>query len=396
MTLRWLEGFDNVRNNDALGRLYNGSSTSLGALPILGNDPAEDRGGVSDAIYDSCATDDEAILHTPTLVAPVSNTWIVGFAMRSDDASILVTGTTAPYVAFHNSSGEQLRIQVYQDSPASTKPYGLYYGWRIMRGATEIARTDQRFTLVDNTTRAWVYFEFKVTIDNTLGSVEGRFRNIKMANNKGPAHETFTWDNAVSSIDTQDQATAGVDSFVLSFNTGTAARDVGFDNLYVCDSSGTKNNDFLGKCIVTPHHITTTGGGDGDTVDWTLATAISTEDAWQEPATSVEDPDRLTSDTPLQIHLAAMIGIDLIDAADIVGVRMDLYGRMETSGSLDIGFMWRKTTGTPAQVESGAVLSVSSTTVTAASVIAEDDPNTSTDWVYADLNTAQFGAQNKG
>ena len=51
-------------------------------------------------------------------------------------------------------------------------------------------------------------------------------------------------------------------------------------------------------------------------------------------------------------------------------------------------------TTTGAQI--GTALTVDSTTVVAAAVVAEDDPNTLTDWVYADLNTYQYGVKNNG
>jgi len=395
MTLRWLEGFDVALNSTALARVYTGPTTTGLPSILLAETPAEDRG----AVFDNAVSDDGAILHTPTLVSPVQNTWIIGFAFRSDDPTNLETGGVAPYVALHNTDGEQIRIQLYEYTPASSKPGGLYYGWRVLRGATEIARTNEAFSLSDISDLPWVHFEFKVTIDNTTGSIEGRFRHIKMANNGTGGFTTFTWDASVTNVDTQNQTSTGADSFSISFNTGTANDTCAFDNVYVLDSTGAKNNDFLGKCFITPMKITTTGGGDGDTTDWTLQTATNTEDAWQEPDTAVEDDDRLTSDTIGQIHLAQMgtsTTLDFMDAASVIGVRMDLHGRMETSGDLDIGFMWRKTTGTPAQTEFGTAMNVDSTTVEAASVVAEDDPNTATDWVLTDLQSYQLGAKNNG
>jgi hypothetical protein len=395
-----MEGFDVSRVQAALERIYTGSQTSGVPTILTPENPAQDRGiAGAGAIHDSAVSDDGAILHTPTLVSPAQNTWIIGFAFRSDHGTNLVTGTTAPYVALHNTDGEQIRIEVYEYTPADTKPGGLYYGWRVMRGATEIARTNEVFDLWDISDLSWVHFEFKVTIDNATGSIEGRFRYYKSARNATGGFQTFTWDSSVTNVDTQNQTSTGADSFVLSFTTGTATNNCAFDNVYVMDSTGLKNNDFLGKGFITPMKITTTGGGAGSTTDWDLATATDTEDAWQEPPTSVEDDDRLTSDTVGQIHLAQMGlsgTLDFMDNASIIGVRMDLYGRMETTGDLDIGFMWRKTTGTPAQTQFGTALNVDSTTMEAASVIAEDDPNTTTDWVLTDLQSYQLGAVNNG
>lgn len=359
---------------------------------------AEDR--TTGANFDYAGSDDEALLHTPDLVVSPTNSWIVGFAFRADDTTNLATGLVAPHIAFRNTDGEQCRIELYEFVPTSTKPGGLlYFGWKLMRGTTEIARTDQVFvaSLIDD--RTWTYFQFKVTIDNSAGSIEGNFRYLKTTRNPTTGFETFTWDNTVTSLDTQEQTSTGADSMVISFDTGTIGDRVAYDDLYLCDSTGSKNNDYLGRCFVSPQKITTTSGGDGDTADWALVTATDTEDAWQETTLVTENDDRLTSDVTSQIHLAQMGGANAfgdMDDATIIGVRLDLHARMETTGSLSMGFMWRKTTATAAQIEFGTAFTVSSTTMTANVAIAENDPNTLTDWVFADLDTIQMGAINKG
>lgn len=393
MALRWLEGFDRNIDDEGLSRIYTGANTNM-PTNLLQEVPAEQRVG---AFSEKCASDDDATLQTPALVGSPVNTWIIGFAFRPDDTQRMNVAAI-PYVALHNSAGEQIRIEFVEDFPTSAKPLGLYFKLRIMRGATEIASSDQKFEMsFANSVPHWMYFQFKITIDNAAGSVEGRYQfiNKSQRNGSGGGHQTFTWDATVTSIDTQEQATTGADSFQMSFDTGSTD-PVAFDDMYVCDSTGAKNNDFLGRCFVAQTDVTTTGGGDGATTDWALVTALSTEDAWSEPATSVENDKRVTSDTIGQIHLAAMDNLVQMDNATIIGVRMDMHGRMETSGTLGIGFMWRKTTATAAQIEHGTALSVSSTNTEAASVIAEDDPNTLTDWVFADLDTYQFGVKNNG
>jgi hypothetical protein len=385
-----MEGFDVDRDDEALTRLYTGGLTTVSSL-LTSTEAAMVRSG---ATFDSGGAHGTAILHTPTLVASPENSWIVGFAFRSNDTASINTGAI-PYIAWHNDDGEQLRIEFVEDLSA-TKPGGSYYYLRIMRGATEIASGTDRFQMSFTTPQEWVHFEIKVTIDDSLGSVEGRYSYPGKTTRTPSGPVALSWDASVSSIDTQEQASTGADAFVISFNTGSASDQVAFDDIYVCDSTGSKNNDYLGRSFVTPQRITLTGDGDGDTTEWALATAVSTEDAWQEPATSIEDNDRLTSDTVGQIHLAAYDSLIAMDQSLVIGVQLHIHGRMETTGSLSIGFMWRKTTATAAQVEFGTALVVDSTAVVAAAVVAEDDPNTTTDWVFADLDTYQYGVKNNG
>ncbi len=382
--LRWLEGFDGV------------STLALGHGRLYSNTPVEDTTAVNGASVDAdeAIYNDNTFLTTNALVGSATNSWIIGFAMRPG-SSTAINGTSIPYVALENSTGEQIRVEFLDFVPTSAKPGGLYYKLRIMRGATEIATSDQAFEL-STSDESWCYFEFKVTVDNAAGSVEGRYRWVQKSSRE-PGYITLTWDASVSSIDTQEQATTGADRFTVSWDSGNSNNHLVFDDIYVCDTTGSKNNDFLGKVVIQQQTITTTGGGDGDTTNWALVTATSTEDALQEPHNSVQDDDRITSDTIGQIHLAQQNSLPTeISDSNIIGVRKDLHGRMETSGTLSIGHMWRKTTATAAQTESGTALSVSSTTVEANTVIAEDDPNTGTDWVNADLDTYQFGVKNNG
>lgn len=386
MTLRWIEGFDGPTDLTAITRLYDSIGTEVFA--------PDDGANVT---TDESLSSDSQHITTAALVGSPTNTWIIGFAFRSDDTQELNDGDF-PYASLGNSAGEQVRVEMVDSNPASSKPGGLYYRLRIMRGTTEIATSDQAFYLGQTDGAEWVFFEFKITIDNASGSVEGRYHWIeKHSRNPSGAYTTLTWDAAVTSIDTQEQGTTGADRASLSWDTGNGNDPVTFDDWYVCDNAGSKNNDFLGKIVIQQQIITTTSGGDGDTVEWALVSASSTEDALQVGHGSVEDETRITSENTGDIHLAQMEPlINETSIAKIIGVRKDIHGRMETTGSLGIGHMWRKTTGTPAEVESGTALAVSSTATIANSVVAEDDPNTGTDWVNLDLDSYQFGIKNNG
>jgi len=388
MALRWLEGFEGANNNETVhGRIYSN-------VPTTASTPQD---GASSSV-DEAYSDDNSFLTTNALVAPVQNSWIIGFAFRPAHGTT-INNPDVPYVAMENTDGEQIRIEFLQSNPAISKPGGIYYRLRIMRGAVEIATSDQAFNLEGAlVVEGWCYFEFKITIDNSVGAVEGRYRWIqKPSRQAGGVHTTLTWDAAVSGIDTQNQTSAGGDRFTLNTNSGNAGNQTAWDDIYVCDSTGSKNNDFLGKIIIQKHSLPDGAGGEGDTTDWDLVTATSTGDAWEEPHNTNEDDERTTSATTSQIHLGAYDPLpDLISGAPIIGVRKDIHGRMETTGSLDIGHMWRKTTVPSGQIESGTALTVDSTTIVANTVIAEDDPNTATTWVNADLDTYQYGVKNNG
>jgi len=413
MALRWIEGFDNHGYITLLERVYTGANTSVPNSMSAG-EVAERR--TTDTAYnfnDVSGASGVNILHTPTLVASVQNTWIVGFAFIPGD-SVSINTPDIPYIALGNSSGEQIRIEFLEVTGLTFRP-GADKRWRfrIMRGVTEIASSVEHFghNIADVSTTVpqnWMYFQFKITIDNAAGSVEGRYQWVQKGSRNDPTniYRTLTWDAAVTSVDTQNQATTGADDFTISFDTGSNSDQVKFDDLYVCDSTGTKNNDFLGRCFAQTRVMPSGVTSDGDTTDWAFVSATDTDDAFDEnrstnPASGGDDR-RITSDTIGQIHLGhwdpypSNTIADAIESATIIGVRMDIQGRMETSGDIDIVPMVRKTTATAAEIAVGSGFNVSSTTTTAHVEIMEDDPNTLTDWTYIDLNTTQFGVKNAG
>jgi hypothetical protein len=396
MALRWIEGFDaHTTQWEIYDRLYESITGDPDPVDFTQQDGAE-----VDA--DEGVASDENVITTNALVGSNQNTWILQFAFRPDDTAEIDDGTDFSFVSLRNSDGEQVRIEFVDVAGATVRAQANnFYKLRIMRGATEIASSNEKWvvdTFVTEDTR-WQYFQMKITIDNSAGSVEVREQWMrKPSRNPAVGYRTVTWDAAVTSVDTQEQTSTGADRLSISFDTGDASDAVAFDDFIAMDSTGSKNNDFLGRVVIQRQLMSTSGGGDGDTVDWTLATATTTEDAFQETShTVVNDDKRLTSDTVAQIHLGQMDSLPPhISAAPIIGVRMDLHGKMETSGSLSIGFMWRKTTATAAQIEFGTALTVSSTTPVGAAVIAEDDPNTLTDWVNADMDVMQLGCKNNG
>jgi hypothetical protein len=393
MALRWIEGWEACNNNTTTqDRLYESTGGTLLSA----------KNGANHESDESAAQDDGFFLTDPIVATP-QNSWIIGFAMQADDF-VHIEDSDAAHFAFVNDDGEQCRIEVADWTPLSTKPQGAYYKFRFMRGTTELASTIEHFWVRTVDHEQWVYFEFKVTIDNAAGSIEGRFHHInKPSLNPAGAYTAFTWDAATTSLDTQEQTSTGANRFELSFDTGNSNEEIVVDDLYVCDSTGAKNNDYLGKCAVSGQKPLNSGGGDGDTVDWTLAGgASSTYDAWFENVGSIENDEILTSDTLDQVHLSVVdtllptSGLKVGANSTIIGVRHDYHARMETTGDLDLIHYMRKTTGTPAETEVGTAQNFASTAMEASTVILEDDPNTATDWVRTDMDSYQYGVKNKG
>ena len=104
---------------------------------------------------------------------------------------------------------------------------------------------------------SYFYVEIKVVIHDTTGSVAIHVDEVAV-----------TFNASLTGIDTRNAGTTGiVDRFVL--NGSSVAPNVIVDDLYLCDDSGSTNNDFLGICAVERLMPET---GNGDHTDFTCST----------------------------------------------------------------------------------------------------------------------------
>ena len=160
----------------------------------------------------------------------------------------------------------------------------------------------------------------------------------------------------------------------------------------MCDGSGSVNNDFLGPLAIEAIDVS----GNGDTVQWDLqGTAASLEDAWNESAivqTNDEDDKRVNTKDVGEIELATLANPTDIRNTPIVGIQTRITGRMEATGTRDVQFFYRKTTGSPAQVGT-KIFTLSSTAHVTFADTRETDPNTSAPWVITDIDGLQVGVE---
>src|SRR6185295_17596212 len=148
----------------------------------------------------------------------------------------------------------------------------------------------------------------------------------------------------------------------------------------------------IGEFEVEPLTVT----GDGATVQWDLqGGAASLEDAWNEgPITqsTTEDDKRVSTTTVGEIELATLTNPVLFRNVPIAAVEVRLAGKMEATGTRDVQFFYRKTTGSPAQVATKTV-TFSTTAIVGHADTRETDPNTSAAWVVADVDGLHVGAK---
>jgi hypothetical protein len=375
MALRWLEAGQACQNTTIFSRLYPTQSGTVGSTYT-------DEFGRT--VFDSASL----LLRTPALVGSPNNTWVIGFGFQlTQDSTLDSSPSASPYMSLRIAGGEQLRIEAI-DASDSGKPGGNYYKLRVMRGATLLATTNERFNGLTGALNLYrTYFQFKAVVrTSTNGSFELKYRTRRGTT------QTATWTAANTGINTANQGSDGADRAEFSWTTG-GSDTLSLTDIYVLDSTGSVNNDYLGVLYMEAMKP----DGTGTTMNWTLAGGASDiEDALDEAAgtqSGTEDDKRLTSSTVGQIALATMSNLSgKFGTTPIVGVQVRMYGKMDSTGTRDVQFFYRKTTGSPAQTN-GGTLTMNSTAFVGQADTTELDPNTSAAWVLADIQAEQLGCK---
>jgi hypothetical protein len=186
-------------------------------------------------------------------VAWNNTAWFQTPALTTDDT--LIVGFSM-YVPSTHGNGEifQLRSEwnyVNETTGGISVHLNSDESITIKRGTTTLG-TSAASVITEN---SWLSFELKLKTNNTTGTYEIRIDGTDVLSATG--------------VDTQHHAT---DAFhnVVRFNGALAstvpANGVRIDHFWVCDSTGTENNDFLGAGMRV---VTLSPNADGDSSDWT-------------------------------------------------------------------------------------------------------------------------------
>ena len=270
------------------------------------------------------------------------NTWIVGLAVY------FVGNGTEAIVRFYDTAGDVQASVVVQTNGTI----------RLYRGTTSTSLAISDLALNLNT---WYYLEVKINIADSGGLFEARVNEQVWA--------TYTGDTKQTSV-------AGASRVIFY---GRAA-DNAIDDLYICDGTGSSNNDYLGDCRVdtiypngTGAHSSFTPQGSGtnwENVDETLMD----EDSSYNHSNTIGHKDSFAF-----TNLPAITGT-------IFGVQACIGARKDDAGVRVVRPLTR-IDGT--DYEGGDQYLASSFLF--ARNIWEQNPDTSSAWVQADIDDAEFG-----
>lgn len=207
----------------------------------------------------------------------------------------------------------------------------------------------------------WYYIELKCTIDNSLGTVEFKINGNEEINETG--------------VDTQASSNNYINKLWIGSNQWYSF----FDDLYLLDTTGSTNNDFLGDCKVE----TLVPDGAGNYTQWTPLSGNNWENV---DDTTPDDDSTYVSTSGTDFKDTYTFDNLTTGVAEIYGVQSNVYARKDDADFVGIEGLYR-INSTDYTVSGGNL----SDTYTYQTKIKEKNPDTDAQWTVTDVNSLEFG-----
>ncbi len=360
MALLFAEGFDAY-------------STTIGAVPTYRkwyptNNPSNTIVAGRFAAYASnCRQFLNTKLYTPTA------TLICGFAIKR---SQYITGQTSSIILTFNQgvTGTHCFLSVNKDD------YLEFY--RNGVGAAEVL-------LGTGTTKVrsglWYYIEAKTTINTTTGAVTIRvngLNDIVLTNVNTHGDESVTASDTTDSVCLYTDLSQGgsVTRSGTTISCSVTNNGPVYDDFYLCDTTGSVNNDFLGEVYVN----TLFANGAGNYTNWTPNTG-SNYTAVNEVAVN-DDTTYVSTNTATTNDSYAFSNLTITHI--VGGLNTNLIARMDDAGPHTVATLVRISSTDYV----GTAISTTST-YTNLPQIYETSPNSGSAWTVSEVNAAEFGIQ---
>ena len=281
-----------------------------------------------------------------------SSTVVVGFGFKA-----LGGGGQSGVVAFGNST---------------TYHASCRYNFTLQR----IEIWDANNALIGNTANGsvkqdtWYYIEVKVLVgDSPSGRVDLQINGVV------PSGFPLT------SVDTRNGATTTIDNIRFGAGAADASSLVALDDIYIFDTNGSTNNDFIGQAVVQ----TIVPNGDGS-VAWSRSGG-STNYGNVDETVQNGDTDYVYTSTAAQQDFYNFTNL-AANTATVYGLQVNGCARKDDSGARSLKLL----TKSGATTSTGSTHSLD-TSYTYYQRVQETDPNTSTAWTKTTVDAAQFGVE---
>ncbi len=280
-------------------------------------------------------------IYTPVLTT--DDTLIVGFAFKITDI-----GNYAILGLLNIDRTEYLWVNIIGTE------------LEVERGTTVLGTTSGLGLSVDT----WYWLELKVKCHNSTGTYELRIGETDVLSATG--------------VDTKH----GTDDYsVIRLGSSSASLDIEYDDFYVCDSTGSTNNDFLGNCAVTA--IRPNGAGYQD--ELTPNTGLNYENVDEEEI----DDDTSYNESGTVGEKDTYNYENVSGLEEVFGIQINTECRETDAESFKIKTVTR--IESTDYTDSEQIIGTSD--FTNKRLISELNPNISAAWTVTTLNSAEFGME---
>jgi len=232
-----------------------------------------------------------------------------------------------------------------------------FLGWLY---STMLNQTTDPALSTDN----WHYIEVKVVVHDTAGSYEIRVDGVTVLSD--------------TNVDTRG---GDEDSEIVQFKPQVVNQEL--DDIYICDTDGTTNNDFLGQVVIEGIFPS----ADGDASGWTPASGTDNS-AMVDDIPPDDDTSYVESNTQGDEDLYDYADLSTITTEPILGLQVNTDVRMnEFPGDFDL-YQPVKSGSTTSD---GQPANIATDNYEVATRILETDPDTSSAWTASGVNGTQFG-----
>lgn len=349
MALLFMDGFDHYATADLPKKWdnYYGMVISSGSYGSLGTVSRRGSGGVYG---------DANQMKLNKYVSPNSNTMIAGMAFKSIPFGFVFGfGTTTCPLVIVKLSSTSISAQRVNTSSGNW--------WEITYSSTAIGSA----AAISLSTVTWYYLECKVYSHSSLGTIEAHINGAEVLN--------------VSGVDTTK---SGVSMDAVGF-CGPGGGGIAIDDFYVCDSSGSVNNDFLGDVRVDVHYPT----AEGNAHDWTPSTGANNAALIDETAPNTTDYNSTNTLNAVDTFVTE----DLKNTgANLLAVQTNLFHSKEDVGTCLIAPVAR-----PVSTDIvGSNIAPSDSSYTYGLTVYNTNPGNSAPWTEAAFNATEFGYKKTG
>lgn len=331
MTLEFIDSFDHYSATEFLNKWNAASATPVIETTVKRTGRASLRIAANQYVQKTIST---------------GTTKIIGFALRTTS----LAATSAIVGTYYNGT-IQATLYIRNDGALS-----------VRRSATELTASAPGLISTD----VWNYIEWKITISDTVGAYEVKLNGLSVIDDTGQDTQNIVGNSTINQIRFLTQNTAGAFTY--------------WDDLYIGNTDGTFNNDFLGdikiECLMPDT--------DASYQEWSVipsGTHFSTID---------EIPPNGVSDYVYSSGVGAVDTYNFQSLATtsgtVFGIQVVPFMRKDDAGSRTISPVFNIDT----VLYSGSVISVTDSYTYHPSII-EKNPDTDGAWTINDISILEAG-----